>query len=268
MWFTKEKMQQSNFSNFLVRSERMCESLDLRHHLQRFSNYFLNDSQRFSMFPAANVAINDTNEWIHGPEYTFHVNLSYLLSADVDEDVFYKANLTTAMKCRPASSDQLFCRFGSMFIGDSTDVLVREEVEIEDPFVIRFDERGIMNLLFPDIVHNEKLNTIRSIVKQLSVGANFLQDAHALPAYVAKENYVLGECATLFTVLEYEDEPGLARGRGEEPNYGLRVLSLPQQKVNSVVVIEKRTEYKRCSKLPSSPDTMPAGMDIGRVRRN
>lgn len=202
------------------------------------------------------------NEWIFGPEYVFHANLTYLLSADVLDEPLLIINVTTTLRCRPEMIDRLYCRFEDVAIAEKH---YPETSSMEYSFLIEFSPQGIENLRFPTVIEDEQLNIIRSIVKELSVGTDLRENVNSMPVFFARERYALGDCPTLFSVFEYDkDENVVAHGqtrndgRGEEEeegkNYELEILSLPRRRSNSVVVIGKTMESKRCTKLQEPVD--------------
>ncbi|XP_076641435.1 uncharacterized protein LOC143352648 isoform X2 [Halictus rubicundus] len=67
-------------------------------------------------------------------------------------------------------------------------------------FLVKFNKNGIENLSFQVVLARKQLSLIRAIMIELSVGVNLLQHANALSAFVANENYMLGDFLTLFTV--------------------------------------------------------------------
>lgn len=198
------------------------------------------------------------NEWIFGPEYVFHTNLTYLLS-DVLDDPLLIINVTSTMRCRPEAIDRLYCRFEDVAIAEKH---YPETSSMEYSFLIEFSPRGIESLRLPTMIEDEQLNIIRSIVKELSIGTDLRENMNSLPVFFARERYALGECPTLFNVFEYDEDVvtrGQRRndGRGEKEerkNYELEILSLPQRRSNSVVVIGKTMESKRCMKLQEPVD--------------
>ncbi|XP_053975297.1 uncharacterized protein LOC128874482 [Hylaeus volcanicus] len=209
-------------------------------------------------FLAANVTVNDMSEWAYGPEFVYHVNQTFVITKDLSTKPLSLVKMTTDLTCRPHSQDTLSCGFGTFEMNTTDEKSVT--VEIEQPFLVKFNRRGVQSLHFTEVLESGKLLTIRDIVKELSIGADLVQNANAFPAFMAMENYVLGECATLFTVLEYDrDERSSTPDPETERNYELNVLSMPNMDQDATVVVNKRTEHRRCV---SYEDTLLARHDV------
>ncbi|XP_076235978.1 uncharacterized protein LOC143180262 [Calliopsis andreniformis] len=198
------------------------------------------------LFLAANVTVNKTQEWVNGPEFTFHVNMSYLVSMDVFQEPFYETNATAIMKCQQRVFRTMHCRFERILVDGS------HETEFERPFLMMFSRRGIEFLMFPDDVTTKQINDIRKIAKELSIGTDLELKVDSFPTFQAKERYVLGECNTTFTVSEIEDTGVFEPDKTKKRNYSLNVLPLGRQEPGTYIVIEKKTEEKGCVKTDSS----------------
>ncbi|XP_078042651.1 uncharacterized protein LOC144473008 isoform X1 [Augochlora pura] len=124
---------------------------------------------------------------------------------------------------------------------------VMKQMGTEPEFLIEFSQRGVESFQFQRMIDRTRLNRVRSIFQQLSVGVDLLRHANALPAFVARENNVLGDCDTLFTVVQHGEEDGcFASNCDRQRGYQLNVLSLPEQRPGATVVIEKRYDRNRC----------------------
>lgn len=205
-------------------------------------------------FLAANIPVDRPNEWIFGPVYVFNANFSYTVLADVLDEPLLSIHVTTTMRCRPEMIDRLYCSFDGIRVGERN----YPEVSILDKsysFLIEFSPRGVENLRFPTVMEDEGLNTVRNIVKQLSVGTDLRENVNSMPVFFSKERHALGDCPTLFSVFEYENARGQTRDEEEQgKNYKLEILPLPQRRSNSVVVIGKTMESSRCAKLQEPVD--------------
>ncbi|KOC59835.1 hypothetical protein WH47_10464 [Habropoda laboriosa] len=157
----------------------------------------------------------------------------------------YWMNLTTTMRCRPEDVNTLLCRFDHVRMLAFVDQQPTDIV-IDYPFKIEFSPRGIEKLRLPEEIDDKNLFFLRNIVKDLSIGADLRENADSLPVFIAKQNYVIAGCATLFTVLNHDQVSNQTR------NYDLQILPLPGRRPDSVVVIEKITEHKKCAK-PGNP---------------
>ncbi|XP_076375980.1 uncharacterized protein LOC143259058 isoform X2 [Megalopta genalis] len=192
-------------------------------------------------FLAANVTVNNPAKWQHGLVSHFHANMT---STKVD---LGKVDLTLAdVICRQRSIYELICSIDKILV-KTWYGLVTEIVDVEPEFLIQFSVRGIESFRFQQPIGHKRLNRVRSIFQQLSVGADLLRHADELSTFVAPENHVLGNCSSLFTVLQYGNDDGcFANNCDKKRNYELNVLSLPERRPGATVVIEKWTNRNKC----------------------
>ncbi|XP_078042653.1 uncharacterized protein LOC144473008 isoform X3 [Augochlora pura] len=189
-------------------------------------------------FLATNVTVNDPAKWQYGLVSRFDANLTFTW---LDTG---KIELSAEVICRQRSINELMCSINKMetWIGP-----VMKQMGTEPEFLIEFSQRGVESFQFQRMIDRTRLNRVRSIFQQLSVGVDLLRHANALPAFVARENNVLGDCDTLFTVVQHGEEDGcFASNCDRQRGYQLNVLSLPEQRPGATVVIEKRYDRNRC----------------------
>ncbi|XP_032673325.1 uncharacterized protein LOC116845109 [Odontomachus brunneus] len=127
-------------------------------------------------FLAANVVVNDTSEWIYGPECLYNVNVTTVIKSDSPTSVFNIKNiqLISAMKCQPkAAENTLLC-----ILQNSTEIMSRHEdnttreIKTEQIFEIKFNEQGVESVLIESPSNWQSVDIIRKIAKQLSVDAD------------------------------------------------------------------------------------------------
>lgn len=218
------------------------------------------------LYLAVNVSVDDPNEWIHGPEYVFQANMTYLLFPDLVKEPHRRISEILFVKCRPQAPESLLCFLKGDGIDSSNEDLSSEESPIKSsldmPFLIEFSPRGVEHLRLMYVMDKLDLYFIRSIAKQLSVGADLRGNANALFGFEAKENYVFGECSTFFRTVEYDkDKDRPMKGIKERWNYDIQLLPLNRSRTDSVFVIEKTTESKRCVKA-KDPGYRPQDVNV------
>ncbi|XP_017759740.1 PREDICTED: vitellogenin-like [Eufriesea mexicana] len=136
------------------------------------------------------------------PECTYDVLVNMSLANIVHERDNFCSMVATELKCRPQGSDILSCRFAESRVvrpspDDSRCTNARNFVPVlnrfvnEDPFEIRFNSRGIENLVVSRDIPRWRLDMIRAIVGQLNVGFE-LENAH--DRFVTMENSNIGYC--------------------------------------------------------------------------
>ncbi|XP_076641432.1 uncharacterized protein LOC143352647 [Halictus rubicundus] len=199
-------------------------------------------------FLAASVMVDDPSKWQYGLVAHFHANITF--SWGTTEDSIESKNLSTVFTCRQSSIDELMC--------SSPRVLM-----YRPQFLVKFNKNGIENLSFQVVLARKQLSLIRAIMKELSVGVNLLQHANALSAFVANENYILGDCSTLFTVLQ-EVGASTFSNFDEKRNYELNVLSMPYRKYGANVIIEKRTNSNWCNRTNYDDGSSPTSIFISK----
>lgn len=158
-------------------------------------------------FLAARVAVDQDpygdSRWLHyGPECTYDVLVNMSLANIVHERDNFCSMIASELKCRPRGSDSLSCRFVNPRIrrpeesetrcSNARDfVPVSDRFVDADPFEIRFNSRGIENLIVSRSIPRWRLDMIRVIVGQLNVG---VEPEKAHHRYITMENSTIGYC--------------------------------------------------------------------------
>ncbi|XP_017876773.1 vitellogenin-like [Ceratina calcarata] len=154
---------------------------------------------------AARVAVHEQedSDWHrNGPECTYDVLVNMSLANIVHEKDNFCSMIASELKCRPMGSDTLRCRFvnGKIVRPDPHDrrcsnaqnfVPVSDRFINEDPFEIRFNPKGIENLVVSRNIPKWRLDMIRTITGQLNVGFE-LDDSR--DRFVTMENSSVGYC--------------------------------------------------------------------------
>ncbi|XP_076235977.1 vitellogenin [Calliopsis andreniformis] len=154
---------------------------------------------------AARVAVDEYSEsdWQrYGPESTYDVLVNMSLANIVHEKDNFCSMIASELKCRPRGSDTLNCRFvnGKIVRPDPEDdrcsnarnfVPVSDRFINADPFEIRFNSRGIENLVVSRNIPRWRLDMIRTIVGQMNVGFE-LEKGHQ--RLITMENSSIGYC--------------------------------------------------------------------------
>ncbi|XP_053973569.1 vitellogenin-like [Hylaeus volcanicus] len=158
-------------------------------------------------FLAGRVAVDQEasqlSDWQrYGPECTYDVLVNMSLANIVHEKDNFCSMIATELKCRPKGSDTLACRFvnGRIVRPDPEDnrctnsknfVPVSDRFVGADPFEVRFNARGIENLVVPRQIPRWRLDMMRAIVGQLNVGFELEKGRQR---FVAMENSSIGYC--------------------------------------------------------------------------
>lgn len=185
---------------------------------------------------AANVVVNDTSEWIFGPEYTYNVNMTYVMKSDPMEPTG-TIQLISTVKCRPKILDSLLCRMENsttmmLFKNDNT----TRQIDTEQLFEIKFNERGVQGLLIESPSRNEVVNFIRKIANQFSLGVDMKRKI-SMPQFMARENTSMGNCATMYKITR--EEPETDTIEEEDTDFQLVVLPMVDARPGTILTIEK-----------------------------
>mgnify|MGYP004576684677 CR=1 FL=1 len=177
---------------------------------------------RLLVVPAAyvSVPIGNTDWQRYGPECTYNVLVNMSLANVVDERDNFCSMIRSELKCRPKHSDTLSCYFANGRIvrpvaNDTRCTNRRNFVPISDrfvggdPFEIRFNSRGIENLVVSRNIRRRELDMIRVIVGQLNVGFR-LEEEDGRDRFVTMENSSMGYCEVELKVsrARYEGDKG------------------------------------------------------------
>lgn len=163
--------------------------------------------------------------------------------------------IASELKCRPKGSDTLGCRFanGKIVRPNPDDsrcsnaknfVPINDKFINEDPFEIRFNSKGIENLVVPRSIPRWRLDMIRVIVDKLNVG---FEVENGRDRFVTMENSSIGYCEVEVKMTR----PGYGRGNGAESE-GLFDIVFEPKRANLVPLsraalgIDKVRQPKKC----------------------
>ncbi|XP_011136043.1 uncharacterized protein LOC105181154 [Harpegnathos saltator] len=157
-------------------------------------------------FLAAHVAVDDPrrqSEWTaYGAECTYDVLVMMSLENIVRPDDNFCSTIASELKCRPKGQDTLSCRFQNSRIrhprpeeGRCTNAMgfvpTRTRFVDEEPFEIRFNSRGIENLVVHRTIPRWQLDMIKVIVSQLNIG---FESWEHRDRFAIMENSTMGHC--------------------------------------------------------------------------
>ncbi|KAL6265237.1 hypothetical protein P5V15_002019 [Pogonomyrmex californicus] len=157
-------------------------------------------------FLVANVTVDDAHrqsEWAtYGPECTYDVLVNMSLANIVQENDNFCTMIATKLKCRPKGDDSLSCHFQNSQIKrlDPTDnrcsnaknfVPTRYKFVNDEPFEIRFNSKGIENLVVHKSILRWRLDMIKVIVSQLNIG---FETQERRDRFTIMENSTVGHC--------------------------------------------------------------------------
>lgn len=200
--------------------------------------------------PSHEATYHDDSDWRrYGPECTYDVLVNMSLSnIDVHDENTICSMIAFELKCRAKGSDTLNCRF-------SKGRIVRPEEERcsrnfassdrfvdEEPFEIRFNARGIENLVVSRDIARWRLDMMRAIIGQLNVGFELGSE---YDRFVTMENSSVGYC-------EVEVKVSRAGYGGEDGGGGEFEIALEPERADMAplsrgsVQIEKVRWPKRC----------------------
>ncbi|XP_043253576.1 vitellogenin-like [Colletes gigas] len=159
-------------------------------------------------FLAARMAVDEeayrVNDW-----QEFSPECIYDVAVNISTDNIYEGNsdtycsmIMTELKCRPIGSDTLTCRFanGKILRPNPENSKCPEEkyfTPVSDnfiygePFEIRFNAKGIENLVVSRHIPRWRLNMVRAIVDQLNIGFELEKGRQR---FVTTENSRTGSC--------------------------------------------------------------------------
>lgn len=189
---------------------------------------------------AANVVVNDTSEWTYGPEYLYNVNMTYVIKSDLMEPVS-NMQLISTVKCRPKVSENslLCCLQNSTTTMSMKKDNTTREINTEQMFEIKFNERGVESLLIEPPSRMEVVNFIRKIANQLSVGADMKRKI-GMSQFMARENTSMGDCATMYRITREELPETLGTlDAAEDADFQLVVLPMADARPGTTLTIDK-----------------------------
>ncbi|XP_014471556.1 PREDICTED: uncharacterized protein LOC106742792 [Dinoponera quadriceps] len=156
-------------------------------------------------FLAAQVTVDPSrqSEWnMYGGECTYDVFVIMSLSNIAPADKSFCSEIKSDLKCRPKGQDSLSCHFQNSWIRHpglkennctSAMDLVPTGTRFvgEEPFEIRFNPRGIQNLVVSKNTPRWQLDMIRAIVSQLNIGFEALERRDR---FTIVENSTMNSC--------------------------------------------------------------------------
>ncbi|CAK9804259.1 Vg [Anthophora quadrimaculata] len=188
---------------------------------------------------AAHVAVHEdvyytSSDWQrYGPECTYDVLVNMSLANIIHENDNFCSMIASELKCRPKGSDTLSCRFvnGQIIRPEPDDtrcsnarnyVPINEKFVNEDPFEIRFNKKGIENLVVSRYIPRWRLDMIRVIVGQLNIGFE-IENSH--DRFVVMENSSVGYCEVEVKM----SRAGYGRGNGVEREGQVEIVFEPER---------------------------------------
>ncbi|XP_014471545.1 PREDICTED: vitellogenin-3-like [Dinoponera quadriceps] len=221
-------------------------------------------------FLAAQVAVDDTSrqsEWaMYGGECTYDVFVMMSLSNITRADDNFCSSIKSELKCRPKGQDSLSCHFQNSRIrhpgpeeGNCTNsmgsVPTRTRFIDEEPFEIRFDPRGIQNLVVHRTIPRWQLDMIKVIVSQLNIGFEVLERRDR---FAIMENSTMGYCEVDVKFVhdsseendddEHEDG-SVEQGEKEGEDFEIQFMSTnnkPARTLDEKFHVQKIREPTRC----------------------
>ncbi|XP_066591604.1 vitellogenin-like [Prorops nasuta] len=226
------------------------------------------------LIPFFLVAKLDQTTWQYGPEFIFNVEVNATATVlakagesyqeKLSDDGRLSTNLVSKLYCRPKGDDTLNCRLENAKVWsidslhpndkdssmeDDSSSNSGEYLIGDEPFEVKFNNHGIEHLLVPRDTFTEKLNMIRSIVKQLNIGV----DLNGKPdgTFHSVENVTLGQCNVTFEVKHRASPMDLAQRRQRPAATGIyyELESLPSlnKVAGETIEILKTTMLNNCT---------------------
>lgn len=145
---------------------------------------------------------------MYGPECTYDVLVNTSLANVVQENDNFCTMIATELKCRPKGEDSLSCYFqNSRFKRPDPEdnrcsnakhfVPTKYKFVGDEPFEIRFNSKGIENLVVHRTIARWRLEMIKTIVSQLNIGFDLRERREK---FVIMENSVLGHCEVVVDI--------------------------------------------------------------------
>nr|KAF7394266.1 hypothetical protein H0235_016861 [Vespula pensylvanica] len=202
--------------------------------------------------------------WQYGGEMTFNV-LVDLSRFDIDRGRrIYCSTISNELKCRVKDTEALSCYFLDPVVTLSTinnnstcewsrnhQIAVNDCPFDREPFEIRYDSRGIENLVVSRTIPRWKLDVTKAIVNQLHVGFEFKEGQSKFKTI---ENFNFGHCELDSKVLvsgkHHENEEHV------EKNFEMILLDSNELRYrdildqNGQIIIEKIRHPKNCPRRP------------------
>ncbi|XP_015173810.1 PREDICTED: uncharacterized protein LOC107065037 [Polistes dominula] len=204
-------------------------------------------------------------QWQYGGEMTFDVLVNFSRS-DIDRGRrIYCSTISNELKCRVKDAETLSCYFLTPIITFSTIndssttcewssnfVPLNDHFFFDqDPFEIRYNSRGIENLVVKRTITRWKLDVTKAIVSQLHIGFELKEGQSS---FQTAENSNIGHCEVNSRVLVsggyYENE------KYAHANLQLVLLDSNELRYRDIlnqggqIIIEKIRHSKKCQRRP------------------
>lgn len=208
---------------------------------------------------ATNVAIdNQQSKWtMYGPECTYDVLVNMSLANIVHENDNFCSMIATELKCRPKGHDTLNCRFqnsrikrpdpkDSRYSNAENFVPTRYKFVGEEPFEIRFNTKGIENLVVYRTIPRWRLDMIKVIVSQLNIGFEMQERRNR---FTIMENSTVGHCEVDVKITregqDFEEDDDSAK---KSDNFEIGFLSSDKlaRPIVERLQVEKTRQPKKC----------------------
>ncbi|XP_011860896.1 PREDICTED: vitellogenin-2-like isoform X2 [Vollenhovia emeryi] len=212
----------------------------------------------------ANITVDDVHrqsEWTtYGPECTYDVLVNMSLANIVEENDNFCAMIATELKCRAKGDDSLSCHFENSRIkrpepqdnrcSNAKDfVPTRYKFVGDEPFEIRFNSRGIENLVVHRSIPRWRLDMIKVIASQLNVG--FEMQEHR-DRFTIMENSTVGHCEVDVKIIRANSDSEDGDDDSAENGKNFEIGLMPSNKdfahfsALERLQIEKIRQPKRC----------------------
>ncbi|XP_011052964.1 PREDICTED: vitellogenin-3-like [Acromyrmex echinatior] len=212
-------------------------------------------------FLVANITVHrqyEQTKWA-SPEYTYDVLVNTSLANIVQENDNFCAMIATELKCRPKGDDSLSCYFQNSLIKrpDPKDnrcsnakdfVPTRYKFVGDEPFEIRFNSKGIENLVVHRSIPRWRLDMIKSIVSQLNVGFEIQERRDR---FTIMENSTVGHCEVDVKIVRNpdfreNDDDSIEETEKFEIGFMPSNVELESPLVIERLQVEKIRQPKRC----------------------
>lgn len=201
---------------------------------------------------------------MYGPECTYGVLVNMSLANIVQENDNFCTMITTELKCRPKGDDSLSCHFQNSRIkrpepnddrcSNAKDfVPTRYKFVGDEPFEIRFNSRGIENLVVYRSIPRWRLDMIKIIVSQLNIGFEMQERRDR---FTVMENSTVGHCEVDVKIIRKEEDSNSEENSDSDDdsnekseNFVIGFMPSNEELVSLVMEryqIEKVRQPKRC----------------------
>jgi len=163
------------------------------------------------------------------------MNITYVIKPDPHDHV-QKIQLISTVKCRPKTSDTIFCHLYNITISEIFENYnMTREAQTEQIFEIKFNEHGVEGLVIEPPSRMEVVNVLRKIATQFNVIVD--RRNIDMSQFMARENSTMGDCAAAYKIMREEAE--IDTIEEINTNFQLRILPLIDAKSGTTLSIEK-----------------------------